>query len=53
MIKDITIPEIGENVESGDVVEVLIKIGDRVKLDQGIVELETDKAVVEKTKTRR
>jgi len=47
MIKDITIPEIGENVESGDVVEVLIKIGDRVKLDQGIVELETDKAVVE------
>ncbi|MFZ5979521.1 MAG: 2-oxo acid dehydrogenase subunit E2 [Candidatus Zixiibacteriota bacterium] len=47
MIKDITIPEIGENVESGDVVDVLVKVGDKVTLDQGIIELETDKAVVE------
>ena len=47
MIKEITIPEIGENVESGDVVEILVKKGEKVKTDQGIVELETDKAVVE------
>ena len=47
MIKDITVPEIGENVESGDVVEVLVKKGAKVKTDQGIIELETDKAVVE------
>ena len=47
MIKEITIPEIGENVESGDVVDILVKKGEKVTTDQGIIELETDKAVVE------
>ncbi len=47
MIKEIRIPEIGENVESGKVVGVLVKPGDRVEADDGIIEVETEKAVVE------
>ncbi len=47
MIKEIKIPEIGEKVESGQVIEVLVKEGDSVQVEQGIIELETDKAVVE------
>jgi pyruvate dehydrogenase E2 component (dihydrolipoamide acetyltransferase) len=47
MIKDITIPEISENVTSGTVVAVLVEPGDDVKVDDTIVEFETDKAVVE------
>ncbi len=47
MIKEITIPEIGENVESGEVIKVLVSQGDMVEEDQGIIELETEKAVVE------
>ena len=47
MIKDITIPEISENVTSGNVVAVLVEPGDDVKVDDTIIEFETDKAVVE------
>lgn len=41
------IPELGENIAGGDVVKVLVKKGDAVKVDQPVLELETDKAVVE------
>jgi len=47
MIKEIKIPEISENVTSGNVVEVLVKPGDDVKVDDTLIEFETDKAVVE------
>ncbi|MBD3256852.1 hypothetical protein GF377_00370 [candidate division GN15 bacterium] len=47
MVKDITIPDIGEKVEEGQVVGILVEVGDVVELEQGIVEFETDKAVVE------
>lgn len=47
MIKDIKVPEIGENVESGVVVAVHIKAGDKVAVDDTVIELETDKALVE------
>ncbi len=47
MAQEIKIPEIGENVESGEVAKVLVAVGDMVEEDQAIVELETDKAVVE------
>ena len=47
MIKEIKIPEISENVTSGNVVEVLVEPGDDVKVDDTIIEFETDKAVVE------
>lgn len=47
MIKEITIPDIGENVESGRVVSVLVKKGDMIDVDDGVIEFETEKAVVE------
>jgi pyruvate dehydrogenase E2 component (dihydrolipoamide acetyltransferase) len=47
MVENIVVPEIGEGVESGKVVAVQVKPGDAVKVDDTIVELETDKAVVE------
>ncbi len=47
MIKDITIPDIGETVETGVVAGILVSVGDTVEVDQAIIEVETDKAVVE------
>jgi pyruvate dehydrogenase E2 component (dihydrolipoamide acetyltransferase) len=47
MIQAIEVPEIGENVESGVVVAVHIKPGDTVAVDDTVIELETDKALVE------
>jgi pyruvate dehydrogenase E2 component (dihydrolipoamide acetyltransferase) len=44
---DFKLPELGENVEKGDVVRVLVKVGDVVKKDQSVLELETDKATIE------
>ncbi len=41
------IPELGENVASGDVTRVLVKPGDTVQKDQPVIELETDKATIE------
>jgi len=44
---DFRLPELGENVTSGDVLRVLVKPGDTVAKDQPILELETDKATIE------
>jgi len=41
------LPELGENVEKGDVVRVLVVAGDVVTVDQPVLELETDKATIE------
>lgn len=41
------LPELGENIESGDVVRVAVKPGDKVTDGQTVIELETDKAVLE------
>ena len=46
MAIDVKLPELGEGIESGDVLELLVKEGDTVKADQGLLELETDKATV-------
>ncbi len=43
---EIKLPSLGEGIESGDVLEILVKVGDVIKKDQSIVELETDKATV-------
>ena len=47
MLKEVKIPEISENVTSGKVVDVLVKPGDDVEVDDPIIEFETEKAVVE------
>jgi len=44
---DFTLPELGENVTSGDVLRVLVSPGDIVAKEQAILELETDKATIE------
>lgn len=41
------LPELGENIESGDIVNVLVREGETIEGNQGVVELETDKAVIE------
>jgi pyruvate dehydrogenase E2 component (dihydrolipoamide acetyltransferase) len=41
------LPELGENIESGDLVRLMIAPGSKVSEGQPVVELETDKAVVE------
>ena len=47
MIKEIKLPEVSDNVETGDVLKVLVNVGDEIKVDQPLVELETDKATFE------
>jgi pyruvate dehydrogenase E2 component (dihydrolipoamide acetyltransferase) len=46
-VTDFTLPELGENVSSGDVLRVLVKAGDVITKDQPVLELETDKATIE------
>ena len=41
------LPELGEGIESGQVIEVLVAPGERVSLEQPLLEVETDKAAVE------
>ncbi len=47
MVEDVKLPEISENVESGVVVGILVKVGDWVRMEQPLVELETEKATFE------
>jgi pyruvate dehydrogenase E2 component (dihydrolipoamide acetyltransferase) len=42
---DLKLPPLGEGVDSGSVVNILVKEGDLVQKGQGIIELETGKAV--------
>ena len=45
--KDVKLPEIGEGVTEGELVQWLVKEGDRVEVDQAVAEMMTDKATVE------
>ncbi|MDD3559222.1 MAG: dihydrolipoyllysine-residue acetyltransferase [Melioribacteraceae bacterium] len=47
MIVEFKLPELGENIETADISKVAVKKGDTIKVDQTIVEIETDKATVE------
>lgn len=47
MTTEIKLPELGENVDSGDLIKVLVSEGDTIAKDQGLLELETDKATIE------
>ena len=44
---EFTLPELGENIDSGHLVRLMIAAGERVSEGQPVMELETDKAVVE------
>jgi len=47
MPSEFTLPDLGENIASGDVVTVFVSEGDVVKPGQALLEVETDKAVIE------
>ena len=47
MIYEFKLPDIGEGVVEGEVVRWLVKEGDRLREDQPMVEIMTDKATVE------
>src|SRR4029434_2096681 len=41
------LPELGENIQGGNVVNVLVNPGDTIKQDDPVLEIETDKATIE------
>jgi len=47
MATEFKLPELGENIESGDLVRLMIKPGATIAEGEPVMELETDKAVVE------
>jgi pyruvate/2-oxoglutarate dehydrogenase complex dihydrolipoamide acyltransferase (E2) component len=47
MAIDFRLPDLGENIESGDIVNVLVNEGDQIAAEQGVLEVETGKAVIE------
>src|SRR5258707_4085794 len=47
MATELKLPELGENIESGDLVRLMIKPGASITEGEPVMELETDKAVVE------
>ena len=47
MATEFKIPNLGDGIKGGDVLNVLVKVGDTVAKDQGVLELETDKATIE------
>jgi pyruvate dehydrogenase E2 component (dihydrolipoamide acetyltransferase) len=46
MPTQIKLPNLGENIESGDVLSIFVSEGDVVKADQDLIEVETDKATM-------
>ena len=46
MAVEFKLPSIGEGIESGDVLDVLVSVGDTIEKDTEVCELETDKATV-------
>lgn len=47
MIVDFKLPHLGDGIHSADVIKINVKEGDKIKFDQIVVEIETDKATVE------
>ena len=47
MSAELKLPALGENITQGTVTKILVKAGDSITKGQNILELETDKAVLE------
>ncbi len=46
-VVEVKLPELGENIDSANVLSVVVKKGDSIEKDQSILEIETDKATIE------
>ena len=46
MATQIKLPNLGENIDSGDVLSILVSEGDTVDAEQDLIEIETDKATM-------
>ena len=46
MAVEFKLDNLGDDVESGDVLEIMVAVGDKIELEQGVIELETDKATM-------
>ena len=46
MATQITLPNLGENIDSGDVLSILVSEGDTIAKEQDLIEIETDKATM-------
>ncbi len=42
----VKLPEIGDGIESGDILDIFVSVGDVIQEGQDVVEIETDKATV-------
>ena len=47
MTTEFNLPELGEDIDAGDVVALLVSVGDAIEVDQPVLEIETDKAALE------
>ena len=47
MTTEFNLPELGEDIDAGDVVALLVSVGDAIEVDQPVLEIETDKAAIE------
>jgi pyruvate dehydrogenase E2 component (dihydrolipoamide acetyltransferase) len=47
MTTEFHLPALGDDIESGDILSILVSEGDTVEAEQGVLEIETDKATVE------
>lgn len=46
-VTEFKLPELGENIESANVLKLLVSVGDIIQKEQGVLEIETDKATIE------
>ena len=47
MIEEVRLPKISEGIETAEIIRVLVGVGDLVKVEQSIMEMETEKATFE------
>ncbi len=47
MVIEFALPELGEGIEEADVLKILVSPGDAVVVEQGVIEVETEKATLE------
>lgn len=47
MTTEFRLPELGENIRSGKVISILVSVGETIALDQPVMEVETEKALIE------